>query len=234
MSLAARLLNVFAIPGEVFAVVKAGRRSIGNWLVPSVLSAVVGTVAAVVILLQPAVQQQMRQQQAKLMARQVQGHTLTRSQADQLLALVEKLTVPIAGALTAVASIIRVLWWAFVLRLLGLVFLKARLGYSKMLEVAGLGTMISVLGAAVTLLLTAKLGTASTSGFGVVVSDLDAIQKSPVMLSVAATFSLWLVGVMSVGLARLADVPFLRAAWPVLAYWMLQESLLGSLGGLAR
>ncbi|MEI6395576.1 MAG: DUF2680 domain-containing protein, partial [Verrucomicrobiota bacterium] len=126
MSLAARLLNVFAIPGEVFAGVKAGRSSIGNWLVPALLSAVVGTLAAIAILSQPVIQQQMREQQAKLMAKQVQAGTLTSAQADQMLALVEKLMVPIAVIVTVVASVVRVLWWALVLRLLGQMFLKVK------------------------------------------------------------------------------------------------------------
>jgi Yip1 domain len=229
MSLAARLLNVFAIPGEVFAGVKAGRSSIGNWLVPALLSAVVGTLAAIAILSQPVIQQQMREQQAKLMAKQVQAGTLTSAQADQMLALVEKLMVPIAVIVTVVASVVRVLWWALVLRLLGQMFLKVRLGYSKMLEVAGLGTMISVLGAIVTLLLTVKFGTFETPGLRFVVDDFEAARKSQLALGAATAFSFWLAGVMSVGLARLGDVPFLRAAWLVFAYWVLQETLLGSL-----
>jgi len=229
MSLAARLLNVFAIPGEVFAGVKAGRSSIGNWLVPALLSAVVGTLAAIAILSQPVIQQQMREQQAKLMAKQVQAGTLTSAQADQMLALVEKLMVPIAVIVTVVASVVRVLWWALVLRLLGQMFLKVKLGYSKMLEVAGLGTMISVLGAIVTLLLTVKFGTFETPGLRFVVDDFEAARKSQLALGAATAFSFWLAGVMSVGLARLGDVPFLRAAWLVFAYWVLQETLLGSL-----
>ena len=35
---------------------------------------------------------------------------------------------------------------------------------------------------------------------------------------------------MSVGLARLGGVPFLRAAWLVFAYWVLQESFFNVLG----
>ena len=229
MSLAARLWNVWAIPGEVCAGVKAGRSSIGNWLVPALLSAVVGTLAAIAILSQPVIQQQMREQQAKLMAKQVQAGTLTSAQADQMLALVEKLMVPIAVIVTVVASVVRVLWWALVLRLLGQMFLKVKLGSSKMLEVAGLGTMISVLGAIVTLLLTVKFGTFETPGLRFVVDDFEAARKSQLALGAATAFSFWLAGVMSVGLARLGDVPFLRAAWLVFAYWVLQETLLGTL-----
>ena len=171
----------------------------------------------------------MREQQAKLMAKQVQAGTLTSAQADQMLALVEKLMVPIAVIVTVVASVVRVLWWALVLRLLGQMFLKVKLGYSKMLEVAGLGTMISVLGAIVTLLLTVKFGTFETPGLRFVVDDFEAARKSQLALGAATAFSFWLAGVMSVGLARLGDVPFLRAAWLVFAYWVLQETLLGSL-----
>ena len=60
MSLAARLLNVFAIPGDVFEEVKATRASVGNWLAPVILSAVVGAISAIVIFSQPAIQQQLR------------------------------------------------------------------------------------------------------------------------------------------------------------------------------
>jgi hypothetical protein len=133
--------------------------------------------------------------------------------------------------LAVLVSVIRVLWWAFVLRLLGQLFLRVRLGYGKMLEVAGLGTMISVLGTIVTLLLTIKVAGASpTAGLGLVVSDFDATRKSPLVLAALSAFSFWLVAVMSVGLARLAGVPFLRAAWLVFAAWLLQESFFNLLG----
>jgi hypothetical protein len=231
MSLAARLLNVFAIPGEVFEVVKASRVCMGNWLLPVLLSAVVGTVSAIIILSQPAMQRQMREQQTKLMAKQVQAGKLTRAQGDQTLALVEKFTVPITAILTVLVSVVRVLWWAFILRLLAQLFFKVRCGYRKMLEVAGLGTMISVLGAIVTLLLTIKLAGASpAASLGLVVSDFDATRKNTLVLGAVSAFSFWLVAVMSVGLARLGGVPFLRAAWLVFAYWVLQESFFNVLG----
>lgn len=231
MSLAARLLNVFAIPGEVFAVVKASRVSLGNWFLPVVLSAVVLAAFAVIQLSQPAIRRQMREQQTKLMAKQVQTGNLTRVQADQALAVIEKFTVPMTVIMAALVSLVRVLWWAFVLRLLAQLFLKVRLGYGKTLEVAGLGTMISVLGASVTLLLTIKLaGASSAPGLGLVVSDFAATQKSPLVLAAVTAFSFWLVAVMSVGLARLAAVPFLRAAWLVFAYWLLQESFFSLFG----
>ena len=39
-------------------------------------------------------------------------------------------------------------------------------------------------------------------------------------MGAANVFAFWLVGVLSVGLAKLAGVPFLRAAWFVFAAWL--------------
>ena len=57
-------------------------------------------------------------------------------------------------------------------------------------------------------------------------------RKSPLLLGAANVFSFWLVGVLSVGLAKLAGVPFLRAAWFVFAVWVIQESLLVLVAGV--
>ena len=67
-----------------------------------------------------------------------------------------------------------------------------------------------------------------------IVDDFEATRKGNLMLGASNVFAFWLVGVLSVGLARLARVPFLRAAWFVFAFWVIQESLLlfvaGALG----
>jgi len=241
MSLAARLVNVFAIPGEVFAGVKASHICVGNWLVPALLSAVVGVVAAIVILSQPAIQRQMRdltERQAKVMDQQVKAGKATQADVDRALAFTRaiiapatlKILVSMAAALVGVA---RVFWWAFVLWLLGRLFLNVRFGYPKALEVAGLGLMISVLGTVVTLLLMVNLPRLfATPNLALALSDFDASRKSPLLLGAANVFAFWLVGVFSVGLAKLAGVPFLRAAWFVFAAWLIQESFLMLVAGV--
>src|SRR6266446_3367079 len=133
-SLAARLLNVFAVPGDVFEEVKAMPNSVANWLAPVVLSSLVGALSAIIIFSQPAIQQQVREQQAKMMDGQVKAGRMTQSQADQAAAMAEKFTGPtvlkIFGGVGAVfASFARVFWWALVLWLLGRWFLKADFAY---------------------------------------------------------------------------------------------------------
>lgn len=247
MSLAARLANVFAIPGEVFAGVKISPQCVGNWLVPALLSAVVGVIAAIVIVSQPAIQRQLRDltdRQAKVMQQQVQAGKLTQPDVDRALAVTRAIFAPatlkVLGSIAAaLVSVVRVFWWAFLLWLLGRRFLKVRFGYPKALEVAGLGLMISVLGTVVTLLLMTNLPRLfDTPSLALAVSDFDASRMSPLLMGAAYVFASWLVGVFSVGLAKLAGVPFLRAAWFVFGAWLIQQSFLllvaGALGQFAR
>jgi len=240
MSFAARLLNVFAIPGEVFEVVKASPFRVGNWLLPALLSAVVGALTIIVIVSQPSIQRQARdlmEQQAKTLEPQVNAGKLTRAEADRAQAITRTFTTPamlkVMGSVgAALVGFARVFWWAFILWLLGRIFLKVQFGYLKALEVTGLALMISVLGWVVMLLLMVNLPKLfAAPGLALVVTDLEAARKSPLLLGAANVFAFWGVGVLSVGLAKLAGVPFLRAAWFVFAVWLIQESFIALVVG---
>jgi hypothetical protein len=228
-SLAARLLNIFAAPGEVFEEVKAAPSTASNWLVPTVLSAVVGVLASFLIFSQPAIVQQLHEQQTKAIDQQVKAGKMSQADADKALPLIEKFTGPamlkIFGSVGAVVgSFVRLFWWALVLWLAGKLFLKVNLSYLKAAEVAGLATMISMLGGIVALLLTVNLGKLfSSPSLALAVSDFDAQKKSHLLLGALNVFSFWFIGVMSSGLACLAGVPFGRAMFLMLSYWVLQE-----------
>jgi hypothetical protein len=224
MSFAARLLNVFATPGEVFEDVKAAPPSVANWLVPAVLLGIVSVFFAVIIFSQPVIKQQLREQWGKVFETQVSAGHLTREKAEQNLDDLEKLILPIGIFSGVISSPIRLAWWALVLWLLGRWFLKVRFSFVKALEVAGLAAMIVVLGVVVTLLLTVNLANFfATPSLALLVKDFDTARKGHLLLGAANVFSIWLVGVMSVGLARLAGVPFLRAAWVVFGFWVVQQ-----------
>src|SRR5437867_2565772 len=162
MSLAARLMNIFAVPGDVFEELKGSAPLVANWLVPTLVFALVGALSAIIIFSQPAIQQQLREQQAKAMDQKVKAGKITQAQADQAQAMIEKFTGPammkVFGSVGAVlVSFWRLFWWALVLFLFSRWFLKAPIGYLKAAEVAGLATMVTVLGALVALLLTVNL-----------------------------------------------------------------------------
>lgn len=230
MSLPARLLNVFAVPGEVFSEIKAGPPTTSNWLVPALCSAVIGAIAAFIIFSQPAVIQQLRDQQAKVMDQQVKAGKMTQAQADQALAVMEKVTGPtlmklIGGVGAVIVSFLHVVWWGFVLWLLSRWLLKVQIEFPKALEVVGLAMMIGVLGAIVGMLLIVNLGRmGATPSLALMVNDFDATRKSHLFMGAANVFYFWQVGVTAVGLSKLAEVPFVRALWVLLAFWLLQES----------
>lgn len=231
-SLAARLLNVFAVPGDVFAEVKVARPSAANWFVPMLLLAVIGALAAIIMVSQPAIQQQLREAQTKALDKQVQAGKLTQAQADQALEAIDKFMGPTMWKLmgaggAVVVNVLRMLWWALVLWLLGRWWLKTEFGYVKSLEVASLALMISVLGTLVTVLLQVNFARMfATPSLALAINDFDVTRKSHVVLGALNVFYIWQVCVLSVGLSKLAGTPWLRAAWVVFTYWVLQESFL--------
>jgi len=240
MSLAARMLNVFAVPGEVFAEVKTSRICVANWLVPALLSAAIAVLDAILVVSQPAFRQQMHdltERVAKALDKKVKAGKVKQADANRALAQFRAIMEPdslkvLLSTAAALAGLARVFWWAFLLWLLGRRFLKVQLGYPKALELSGLSLMISVLGTVVILLLMVNLPSLFASpNLALAVSDFDASRNSPLLLGAANVFSFWFLAVLSVGLAKLAAVPFLRAAWFVFAAWLIQESCFVLLAG---
>ena len=225
-------MNVFAVPGEVFSEVKASPGTPMNWLVPAILAAIVGVISVIIIFSQPNIQQQFREQFAKVWEQQVKAGTMTQAQADETQNAVEKVLEPttlkiLFSIREVIFSFLRVVWWGFILWLLAKWLLKIDISFLKGMEVAGLALMISVLGAIVSLLLIVNFGKmGATPSLALAVQDFDATRKSHLFMGAANIFSFWQVGVISVGLAKLADVPFLKAAWVVFTYWVLQECFL--------
>jgi hypothetical protein len=225
MSLAGRLLNVFAAPREVFDEIRATPYRTANWLMPALLAAVIGSLSVVIMFSQPAIIQQIREQQTKIFEDQVSAGKMTRVQADQVEAATEKFGGPtlmkISGSIGAVVvSFVRVFWWALVLWLLGLIFLKTKLDYLKIVEMAGLATMITILGTIVTLLLTVILGKMTTPSLALLLDHFDSKNGLHLALAAVNLFALWQVGVMAAGLARLSGARFSKALGLTTGYWV--------------
>jgi len=225
-SIGSRLLNVFAAPGEVFEEVKNSKPSTANWLVPTLIYVVVGVISAFVIFSQPTIIQQIHDQQEKAMDQQVKAGKLTQAQADQAMGAIDKFTGPgmmtVFGSVGAVVgSFIHIFWWAFILWLMGQWFLKIKFPFIKAVEIAGLATMILVLGAAVSVLLTVitgKLG--ATPSLALLVGQIDFKNKTHMLLAAANVFNFWQVVVAACGLARVTGAPFPKTLLLVGLYWL--------------
>ncbi len=219
-SVAARLLNVFAIPGEVFDEVKAGANSTANWLAPALMLILVSWVGGWLILSQPAIQQQMSELTDKAIQKQVEKGKLTKDQAELARKSGEISARVGAVAAPVVAAFATPFCWGLILWLVGTKVLPGNFPYIKAVEVAGLANTILVLEAVVRTLLVVGLGNPFASPSPVLlVREFDPQKTAHSLLALVNLMTFWLLAVRSVGLARLSGVPFPRAGAWVFGIW---------------
>lgn len=235
-SLAARLTNVFAAPGDVFAEVKTAAPSVANWLIPVLIFAIAGMISVCIIFAQPAIQQTLHDQQVKALDKQVQQGKLTQAQEDQALQIMEKFMGPamlaIVGSIGLVfACFVSLFGWGLVLWLAGRWFFKTRFDYLKAVEVAGLSSIILVLGMVIGTLLTTILGRLYAGpSLALLVSNFDATNRIHLLLGAANVIYLWHAGVLAIGLAKLSGGSMTKALAVIFGFWVLIELLLIAVG----
>lgn len=234
-SLGARLLNVFAVPGEVFEEVKNSPHRIGNWLFPALLGGLVGAIALIILFSQPPIVQKIQEQQEQALEKSfdkaIKDGKMTQQQADQQKEAMAKFlgptTMKIMGSIAAIViSFARVFFWAVVLWLLSRWLLHAQFDYLKTVEVVGLASVISILGTIVKLLLQVNFSNvASSPSLALMVHDFDPNNPLHMLLGALNLFDFWELIVMAIGIARLAGVPFFRAGFTVFGFWILWSAL---------
>src|ERR1035441_5772361 len=208
-SLAGRLLNILAAPGDVFGEIKTTPPRVANWLVPAVLFMVLSWLSAGLIFSQPAIRQQISELSTKAIDRQVEKGKLSSTQAEQARAAAEKfgsvgyeIGAVFAPVFAAFAS---PFFGGLILWLVGSFALKGPFPYLKAVEVAGLSNMILALNVIVKTLLILITGNlfASTS-VALAVKDFDPQSSVHSLLAMMDVMVLWLLTVRSIGLARLS------------------------------
>lgn len=224
-SLGARLTNIYAAPSEVFEAVKAGPATAANWIVPLIISVAVGIVFVMVVFSQPKIIQGMRDAQDKKFQEMVASGKLTQQQADAASAATEKWMGPsvlkVIGIISAAFIATAILFFrSLVLWLIGNHALHGSFNYMKAVEVTGLTMMISALGGLVSMLLSVIFGTMGlTPGPVLLVSHFDPANKVHAILAALDVMSLWYLGVLSLGLAKLSQAKFFKAAIWIFVFW---------------
>ncbi len=242
-SLLARLLNIIAMPSQVFEEVRASRHSVWNWLVPVPIYAASLALFTLVFFSIPKVQEMWTEQQAKVrqaqaasLADEVKAGKLKQAEADQALSVMDALSRPRVVKSVAMAGgfgfgVVRVFWWALVLWFLARSVLKLPIHYGKALEVAGLASVVAVIGNVAVVALTVDFGkTFSDGSFALSVSDFTSSSHQMLVAVAQNALNFWLIAVLAAGLARLTGVPWFRSAFMVVTYWIGSEFLLLLLG----
>jgi hypothetical protein len=240
MSLTGRLCNVFAAPGEVFDSIKARPASTANWLVPAILYTVLGIVGFWLAFSQPAIQQQVHEMTAKAMEKQFAKAKMSPEQAEQVRAQAEKwggIAMKISVYFgVAVDGFAAPFLWGLFIWLAGTKGLKGQFSYLKAVEVAGLSKMIDVLGVVIGKLLAIVTSNyLATPSLVLLIKEFD--PQNPMHLAAGLTdvVVLWMLAVRAVGLSKLANVSFGKAAAWVFGFWLAYSGLIigGSLAAQA-
>lgn len=231
MSLAARLLNVFAIPGDVFSEVKISRAKAVNWLVPASLFLCVSWVAAWLVFSQDQVKEQIRQYTEQTIQKQVDQGRMSDTEAERARRYAVSGAQLVAYTGPALVAFAAPFWWGLILWLVGRKIFRSDFSYLKAVEVSGLAGMIGVLQVAVKTLLIVGLNNPFASTSAALLANGDDPQNATFrLLSLVDVMAFWLLAVRAIGLARLAEVPFARAAIWVFGVWALTTGLLLGLG----
>jgi len=225
MSLPARLLGVITNPAGVYDDVAATPRTPSNWIAPWILL-VIATAVLTQLLIQNAdfaaqLMSVMREQVDLL----VNDGAVPREDADRQLALLQP-GMPLFTVLSIAGPALWGLGMVFALSLLywliGRSAMHAFAPYMKVVEVVGLASLISVIELCVSTGLILATGTLTiTPTAAALFPSVAQDSLLYALLLKANPFSVWLVIVTSIGLARLfaRDVP--KVIVLILSLWIL-------------
>jgi hypothetical protein len=240
MSLAGRMINVIATPGEVFEQVKTAPACTANWLAPACILIVLSWLGVWLVFSQPAIQQQLREITDQAIDKQVRSGKLTQQQAEQAREVAAKFgslgsKLGAYGAPVFVGMVIP-FWWGLFIWLVGTKAMHGDFEYMKAVEVAGLAGIIGVIDAIVRTLLILIMGSLFASpSLALFLKQFDPQNPAHTLLAVVNVMTFWVLGVRSIGLARLAGSTFSKAAAWVFGFWALETALLTGLSfGMQR
>jgi hypothetical protein len=238
-SLAGRLTNVLAAPGDVFSELKTAAPSVANWLAPAILFMVLSWLSAWLIFSQPAIRQQISEMSTKAIDRQVEKGKLSGAQAESARAAAEKfgsVGYEIGAAVVPVFfAFASPFFGGLMLWLVGSFALKGPFPYMKAVEVAGLSNVILSLSVIVKTLLILITGNLFTSpSLALLVKDFDPQNSVHSLLAMMDVMVIWLLTVRGIGLARMSGASVGKAAAWIFAIWLAFTGAMIGFGAAVR
>jgi hypothetical protein len=225
MPLWARLVNIFATPGEVFESLKSRPPAAVNWLAPQMLGWLVTVAFCLMVFSQEQIIRSLRDAQEQGMQQQVRAGKMTQEQADQALATMDKFYGPKLMMVTGIVfGILGGLGYLFVSALvvwgLDALAFKSGLNYSRSLEIVGLAGMINVLGGIVKMLLVLVTGNLNvTAGAALLFEKFNPSNRLHALAGALDLMMIWHLAVLAIGLASITGVSARKAAAALFGIW---------------
>jgi len=231
MSFTDKLASIFTSPGDVYENVRRTPTTHSNWLVPTVILAVVGLVMAFATMNNPSLMDQIKQQAKEAMDKQFQKSVeqgkMTQEQASQAREQAEQFTSPgimmigqIAG--NVVGPFIGLVVLGLIYWLLGKWGMKADAPYVKVLEVVGLANFIAVLEKIITLIMQFSMDNIfAAPNAALFVGNISTMNPWHMFAMSMNIFTFWILAVVSVGLSKLFQRDFPKVLVLVIAVWLI-------------
>ncbi len=237
-SLTNRITNVFASPGELLDELKANPVRSSSWVVPLLLSMFLGIFMVTAMYYNEILREQIYDMQSEKIYENVEKGKMSDEQADQYTEGMRKsgpiMFIAIGGISAAVMVALIFFGVSLILFLIMKLGLKFSLGYTKVLELYGLVSMISIFGGVITMLLMYFFDSMFASpGLGLIfVNDFDVNNKLHSLMSQINIFTLWQYGLLGFGLAKLTDKSTRTGLTITYGLWILWVivSVLGGIG----
>ena len=239
MSLIGRFSNIIAAPSEVFDDVKSSTASTANWLAPTLILILMGWIATAFIFATPAIQQQMRDITDQALQKQFASANLPQDKMEQAkedganFARISQTIGAYVGI--PIAVLFSTFFWGLIIWLLGVKTFKGNFPFMKAVEVAGLANVIGMLDSVIRTLLILVMGSVFASpSLMLLVKGFDPQNTLHGALGAIEIFTLWSLGVLAVGLARLSGASLAKAAAWVFGIWVAYTGFFIGVGALFR
>ncbi len=235
MSLAGRMFNILATPGDVFSQVKASKPNLWNWFAPAILLLVIGWIGATIIFSQDSIRQQLNEITARATEKQIERSHMSKEQAEQVRAMSEK----VGGIATTVGAygypvfegVIMPLIWGLVIWLVGTKAMRGNFGFVQALEVAGLALMILALDSLLKSLLVLATGNIfAAPGPSLLIKEFDPQNPLHSLMVKVDALTFWALAIRALGLARLSGRSFARAAAWIFGLWFAYTGVMFGIG----
>ena len=243
MSWTDKIAGVFSAPGALFDNVRRSPATNSNWVVPTVILAIVGAILGFVVMSNPSIADQIKRMATEQMEQRLQKAVaegkMTAEQAEKAREQGESFTATgikiSAVAAPLILPFFSLFAWSLVYWLLGKGVMKAGSPYLKVAEVYGLTNFIALLGGIVTAIMIIGMDKYSASPSAVLfVGEFSASNSWHKLAATFNVFSLWQLATAGIGLARIFERETTKVLVLVFAIWILWNVALvfglGSLG----
>jgi len=226
MSFSDKIVNVISAPGELFTYVAQEGKKSSNYSLPLLFTILVSVVFMFVVFSQPAVQDQMTEQQDKALMKQVEQGKMTTDQYEKTKEFTPKPGSPffiIAGTVGVVVVMLLIVFGSsLVYWLVGKFAFKALVPYGKVTEVVGLSLYIMIIGSIVTMIIAVAMGSINAGPhLGLFVSPFDPTDRLHKLLANINVFTIWNLVVVAIGLSKVFAITEAKAYITVGVLWLL-------------